>query len=158
MKNNYCDISTSCEIIKQLKAEVEQLKEQYKWYDHYKESALYNKDLCNKKSWEIGNLGYKIKNQRKEINKLQEQVNKLKAELEPFQDKYFKGLDNITIAELAKKSIRITAENCKLEKTLTEIKEHFDEECKLCKAHYVNITDEICKECEIKDMLQKISE
>lgn len=31
---------------------------------------------CEKKSWEIGNLGYKIKNQRKEIN---ERLKQLKA-------------------------------------------------------------------------------
>lgn len=34
-------------------AECEELKEKYKWYEHYKDSALYNKDLCNKKSDEI---------------------------------------------------------------------------------------------------------
>lgn len=36
-------------------------------------------------------------------------------DIKPFLDPYFKGLDFKTIAELAKKSIRITAENCKLE-------------------------------------------
>lgn len=46
----------------------------------------------------------------------------------------------------------------KYKQTLAEIKKHFDEECRLCKASHVNITDEICKECEIKDILQKISE
>lgn len=34
--------------------ECEALKEKYKWYDHYKDSALANKDLCNKKIDEIG--------------------------------------------------------------------------------------------------------
>jgi len=40
----------------QLQAErkkVKELEEKYKWYDHYKNSALCNKDLCNKKSDEI---------------------------------------------------------------------------------------------------------
>ncbi len=40
----------------QLQAEqqkVKELEEKYKWFDYYKESALYNKDLCNKKSDEI---------------------------------------------------------------------------------------------------------
>ena len=46
----------------------------------------------------------------------------------------------------------------KTRETLTEIKEHFDEECKLCKANYINITDKICEECEYKQILQKISE
>lgn len=36
-------------------------------------------------------------------------------EIKPFLDPYFKGLDFKTIAELAKKSIRITADNCRLE-------------------------------------------
>lgn len=79
------------------------------------------------------------------------------------------------VAELNKQIILLTAENEELKKQvkfknqfrdyahkykqiLTEIKEHFDEECKLCKAKYVNITDEICEECETKYMLQKISE
>lgn len=43
--------------------------------------------------------------------------------LEPFQDEYFKGLDTKQIAELAKKSIRLTTENRKLEAVLDEIKE-----------------------------------
>lgn len=44
----------------------------------------------------------------------------LKA-LEPFEDEYFKGLDTKQIAELAKKSIRLTTENRKLEAVLDEI-------------------------------------
>lgn len=46
----------------------------------------------------------------------------VQEELQPFKDDYFKGLDNKTIAELAKKSIRITAENSRLENCLQEIK------------------------------------
>ena len=33
-----------------LKQECEELKEKYKWYDHYKDSALLNKKLCDKAS------------------------------------------------------------------------------------------------------------
>lgn len=51
------------------------------------------------------------------------QIEEQTKQLEPFKDEYFKELDNVVIAELAKKSIRITAENSKLEQTLTEIKE-----------------------------------
>ena len=36
---------------------------------------------CEEKSWEIGNLGYKIKHQRKEINIRLEQLDQLKAEV-----------------------------------------------------------------------------
>ena len=38
---------------------------------------------------------------------------KYKQALEPFKDDYFKNLDTKTIAELAKKSIRLTTENRK---------------------------------------------
>ena len=51
------------------------------------------------------------------------QIEEQTKQLEPFKDEYFKGLDNVVIAKLAKKSIRITAENSKLEQTLAEIKE-----------------------------------
>ena len=51
------------------------------------------------------------------------QIEEQTKQLEPFKDEYFKGLETIIIAELAKKSIRITAENRKLEQTLTDIKE-----------------------------------
>ena len=51
------------------------------------------------------------------------QIEELTKQLEPFQDEYFEGLDNVIIAELAKKSIRITAEYCKLENILRDIKE-----------------------------------
>lgn len=41
--------------------------------------------------------------------------------VEPFEDEYFKGLDTKQIAELAKKSIRLTTENRKLENKLSDI-------------------------------------
>lgn len=50
--------------------------------------------------------------------------NRYKQALEPFEDEYFKGLDTKQIAELAKKSIRLTTENRKLEAVLEEIEEY----------------------------------
>ena len=44
-----------------------------------------------------------------------EQVWYSQEDIKPFLDPYFKGLDFKTIAELAKKSIRITAYNSELE-------------------------------------------
>ena len=44
------------EKIKSLEQECEELKEKYKWYDHYKEQALYNKNLCNEKSEQLDQL------------------------------------------------------------------------------------------------------
>lgn len=49
----------------------------------------------------------------KEIVNLKQENLHLKEQLEPFKDEYFKGLTNGTIAGLAKKSIRMTAENIK---------------------------------------------
>jgi len=45
----------------------------------------------------------------------------LEKRLEPFQDEYFRGLNEKQIAELAKKSIRLTQYNKKLENCLEEI-------------------------------------
>ncbi len=46
--------------------------------------------------------------------KLKEMLNEYRQELKPFKDDYFKNLDTKTIAELAKKSMRLTTENRKL--------------------------------------------
>lgn len=54
-----------------LKAENSELKEKYKYYDHYKESALYNKDLCNKKSDELDKLKAENEELKKELKLLQ---------------------------------------------------------------------------------------
>lgn len=61
-------------------------------------------------------------------SKVEEEINEIKSKyyryeqaLEPFQDEYFKGLDTKQIAELAKKSIRLTTENRKLENKLSDI-------------------------------------
>ena len=90
------------------------------------------------------------------------QIEEQTKQLEPFKDEYFKGLDNVVIAELAKKSIRITAEDSKLEQTLAEIKEitkNMNNEC--------FYDDFDCKDCDMKNgctyqgeikILQKISE
>lgn len=47
-------------------------------------------------------------------------------EIKPFLDPYFKGLDFEIIAELAKKSIRITADNCCMQHKLEDIAELYD--------------------------------
>ena len=45
----------------------------------------------------------------------------LEKELEPFQDDYFQGLTKKDIAELAKKSIRLTKENRELRERLENV-------------------------------------
>lgn len=57
------------------------------------------------------------------IDSDKEENERLKARLRPLEDSYFKGLSSIEIAELAKKSIRVTAENRKLEYALQEIRD-----------------------------------
>lgn len=59
--------------------------------------------------------------QKRLINQLKKENDRYRKALEPFQDEYFKGLDTTTIAELAKKSIRLTTENRNLETALEEI-------------------------------------
>lgn len=95
-------------------------------------AALYQKHFIYKTDYTNAEMRLKLAlNYLKKIitdiksqnNRLIEQNRQLQEELQPFKDDYFKGLDNKTIAELAKKSIRITAENSRLENCLQEIKE-----------------------------------
>lgn len=55
------------------------------------------------------------------LQKRTEKFDRYRKALEPFEDEYFKGLDTKQIAELAKKSIRLTTENRKLENKLSDI-------------------------------------
>lgn len=55
------------------------------------------------------------------LQKRTEKFDCYRKALEPFEDEYFKGLDTKQIAELAKKSIRLTTENRKLENKLSDI-------------------------------------
>lgn len=49
----------------------------------------------------------------------------IKGKIEPFEDDYFKGLTYEQIAELAKKSIRLTTENRELEEKINNISKIF---------------------------------
>ena len=94
------DIREQNEYIQTKEQECEELKEKYKWYDHYKEQALYNKNLCNEKS---------------------EQLDRLKAENKRLQKEREKAKNyNLEYGQLL---IKATNKNNKLSKTLTEIKE-----------------------------------
>lgn len=61
---------------KRKEQECEELKEKYKWYDHYKEQALYNKNLCNEKSEQLDQLKAENEGLKKERNKLKKQYRK----------------------------------------------------------------------------------
>ena len=93
----------------------------------------------------------------------------LEAELKPLTDEYFNGLTTVEIAELAKKSIRLIAENRELEKENTELKEKENFQIN----HYRKALEEIeeiikyrcddcgnyrCEICYLKDILDIISE
>ena len=90
------------------------------------------------------------------------QIEEQTKQLEPFKDEYFKGLDNVAIAKLAKKSIRITAENSKLEQTLIEIKEIAEgmHDLWINKTPYTDM-DNLVKhllECELNRIRYKLDE
>ncbi len=55
------DFESIIEQLETSQSRVKELEEQLKWYDHYKSSALFNKDLCNEKTDEIEKLQLKLK-------------------------------------------------------------------------------------------------
>ncbi len=80
------------------------------WVEKYLEEKEKNKDLSTE-------LKFKVEY----IQELNEVIKQYTKRLAPFEDEYFKGLDTKQIAELAKKSIRLTTENRKLENKLSDI-------------------------------------
>ena len=126
------------------------------------ENMRYEKQQLYQLKAENDGLKTMLKDLSYENQKFCYQIEEQTKQLEPFKDEYFKGLDNVAIAKLAKKSIRITAENSKLEQTLIEIKEiveNMNEEC--------FYDDFDCMNCDMqngctyfnkKQILQKISE
>lgn len=63
----------------------------------------------------------------------------LKAELEPFKDDYFKDLSTKEIAELAKKSIRLTTYNLALEEKYLDIKEENEKLNKIIEDYFISV-------------------
>lgn len=98
--------------------EIEKLKEQLRVKEQECE-RLRKQYNCNACGTCNGKEDYK--NMQRHCEKAIAQNHKYKQELNPFKDPYFKGLDNQIIAGLAKKSIRLTTENRKLENALDEI-------------------------------------
>lgn len=66
----------------------------------------------------------------------------------PFKDDYFRNLTYTEIAELAKKSIRLTTENCEMQH---KIEDYIENQCSNCEE-----TSEHCEFCDIQD-LKKIT-
>lgn len=62
----------------------------------------------------------------------------------PFADDYFRNLTYANIAELAKKSIRLTTENCEMQH---KIEDYIEGQCNNCEE-----TSEHCEFCDIQDL------
>lgn len=123
---NACLVSEKCKefetckiknILRQLArktTECEELKESVDKIKNYVKNQMFDVDC---KNW-FDRFIYTFEDWKKSIC---EANDRYRNALEPFQDEYFKGLDTTTIAELAKKSIRLTTENRNLETALEEI-------------------------------------
>ena len=139
------------------------------WTNCYYKQLKRKEQECKKKSWEIGNLGYKIKNQRKEINIRLEQLDQLKAELtrancqiadnEILQCDMREAIEELKAENDELKDLNTRLDNQreeywkkyqKLKQTLTEIKE-IAEKCRSSLYGYD-------QERYPKQILQKISE
>lgn len=105
---------------------------------------------CEKKSRAIGNLGYKIKNQRKEINIRLEQFDQLKVELE--QEK---ALKETYLTCYKAKHEDIEGALFKLKQTLAEIKALAIALKNICPEFIKDGNDSMKA---INEILQKISE
>lgn len=100
------------------------------------------------------------KNMQKHCEKAIAQNHKYKQELKPFKDPYFKGLDNQIIAGLAKKSIRLSTENRKLENALDEISKILDSGTADTQTNNAKWLHEyyLSRFCEIGDIISKAKE
>ena len=105
---------------------------------------------------------------RKEAIRWAHIANSCIKDLAPFNDDYFKDLTYEQIAELAKKSIRLTCENRRLERALKKVKEIADNsysvpclehgcDCQHCKDE-ITQNGEHCMEYGLEKIKQIISE
>ena len=119
--------------------------------DQLKEQLKAKEQECEEKSWEIGNLGYKIKNQRKEINIRLEQLDQLKTENKILKEKFEIAIKN----NMDKTLLRL--ENGDVKEELQEIREEFGIETLYC--HDDNTRVHRCiKLLQLKDCLTEIKE
>ena len=164
----YCQENKDClyKKYKHKEQECEELKEdRERWKSNFngKVSAIEEllQQLAQLKAENDG-LKTMLKDLSYENQKFCYQIEEQTKQLEPFKDEYFKGLDNVAIAKLAKKSIRITAENSKLEQILIEIKEIAEgmHDLWINKTSYTDM-DNLVKhllECELNRIRYKLDE
>lgn len=167
---------------KAIEQECERLKEKYKWYDHYKEQALYNKKLCNKKSEQLDQL--KVENEKLkqykgskqasyesmqiEWNEAKNEVKKLKAENEELKEEIddlkeiIQRHDNDNNSLLSEFEDDLVEHYRKYKECLTEIKEIADgmHDLWINKTPYTDI-DNLVKhllECELNRIRYKFDD
>jgi hypothetical protein len=114
--------------------EIEKLKAQIK---NEKQALQIDIDNLNKACLDLSQENEELKHQIEDVDTLCSEKESLidkylqtieaATQLAPFQDEYFKGLDTKAIAELAKKSQRLTSENRELEQKNEELKAQVDE-------------------------------
>lgn len=102
---------------------------------------------CKQQSWDIGNLGYKIKNQRHEINNRLKQLDQLKAENEKIEQCIIE--QNRLVVGMTKEIETLTFKKYELLQTLAEIKE-------IANYSFNLSTSELM--AKLEQILQKISE
>lgn len=88
-------------------------------------------------------LEQEVFNKKLEFEGIDSELTKKEKALEPFNDEYFKNMDTKTIAELAKKSIRLTTENRKLEEECEKQKERLE--------YYYEKTNQLLDDIDNKD-------
>lgn len=89
-------------------------------------------------------------------------VGKYQKLIDPLLDPYFRGLSCPEIAELARKSIRLTEENKRLEEALDEVKEYtikqFCDNCEDVVSTEYNCHCEYCEYQKYFDIIQKVKQ
>ena len=76
---------------------------------------------------------FQIQELEQQKTKLEKDLAAAEKKLKPFEDSYFGKLTFEEIAELAKKSIRVTADNSELEDKIEKLSEELDNEKEICK-------------------------
>ena len=133
--------------LKRLQAEYEDL---HLSYAGCKTANTGLQELNDKLQAENDNLKDDIDKQQLYVDSLEQENERLKARLRPLENSYFNGLSSIEIAELAKKSIRITAENRKLEYALQEIRE-------ICKNSHTSASEDYYRTADkIQDKINEV--
>ena len=109
---------------------------------------IVNKDLEND-----------IKTRINENNKLRAELVATQENLKPFKDSYFEKLTFEEIAELAKKSIRIAADNSELEDKIEKLSEELDiaKEALECTKHNIEVGKETIEK-QVKNTEEMLAE